>query len=110
MTILGMMPDVTVQLEELPIIDHEGHEYGMAYEAEVDLMFDGDATIVLGVRYLSQSAKGLPYVVRGRELDAYDTWFQKHRLAWLCEQRDEWLNDRPNRIADARIARMREPV
>lgn len=105
-----MMPDVTVMFEELPILDDSGDEYGLAYSADVDLMFDGSEVNVIGVRYHSQAANGLPYVVRGRPLEAYDAWFRKHKLAWLLEQRDEWIADRSSRIADARNRAMREAV
>lgn len=73
-----MQPDQTITIEELPILDQFGDEFGMAWAAEVDLCFDGSDAWVVGVRMLSQNPRGVLHVIFGKMLEVYDEFIRKN--------------------------------
>lgn len=99
-----MHTDMTIMIEELPILDNRGDEYGIGHCAEVDLVFDGDEVNVERVRFLSQRANGNPHVIFGPLLHVYADYIAAHYDSVLQDALVDWVESKSGRIADARNA------
>lgn len=104
-----MMPDATIVLSDVPILDREGYEYGLANETSVDLVFDGGEITVVGVRFDTGWARPC-VVVPTDELPTYEKMLRKQFPISLEEAQSDWLHSRSSRIADARNRAAREAV
>lgn len=104
-----MIADTTIVLRDVPILDREGYEYGLANETSVDLVFDGDEITVVGVRFDTGWARPC-VVVPTDELPTYETMLRKQFQATLEDALIDWLHSAGDRIADSRNRAMREAV
>lgn len=104
-----MQPDCQITIQEFPILDREGFEYGLANEAVIDIAWDGDVAEVLGVRF--DAGYGRPYVVvPSSELGNYEDMIRRDYDSVLDDALVDWINSKSNRIADSRNRAMREAV
>lgn len=104
-----MQPDTTIEIQQFPILDNEGTEYGFANEAHIDLYFDGDDVYVHGIRFQT-GWNGVPIVIPEKMLGLYEEHMRKHYDSYLDEARIEWLAGKGSRIADDRNRAAREAV
>lgn len=104
-----MQPDCQITIQEFPILDREGFEYGLANEAVIDIAWDGDVAEVLGVRF--DCGYGRPYVVvPSNELGNYEDMIRRDYDSVLDDALIDWINSKSSRIADARNRAAREAV
>ena len=105
---MTLTPDTTLTIEELPLINSSGVEYGIAWCAEIDVSFEDDGrACVWEIRFLGRGDNA--HKIRSDRAcglsAAYEKMLNKRYHATVWNAWEEWRQGMAARRWDAEIAK-----